>query len=441
MTTGNEVEKRSVRKLTVKNFSVIKDAELEFGKITVLIGPQASGKSLLCKLAYFFGREAIELAFQAILRESSFEDFTRFLLAVFATRFSDNTQLEPEMIAEFKSGLYSIRVTQLDFPNSEELKLKFSDEFEATYKELLDTFSQENLSIGLHRNDSQDAVRIRLNMLLSEGFIFDTYYIPAGRAFFTSAALGMSALRNPGIDPLISEFATTIAWNTNKISLSSEDAKVALWGILNKMVEIAQGHVEGSTDSPIFVTNDHRRIPFPLLSSGTQELLPLFNVLSRLASEREKQVVFIESQEKKALRYPMRNRKLVYLEEPEAHLFPQTQYELVQLFAWFSNEPSQDFSWVITTHSPYILTAFNNLIEAAQVSTAKPDLISKVDELIPERYWVKNKDFKAYAIEDGILKSIVAEDTGLVSANYLDQVSETIGAEFDELLRLGYVES
>jgi predicted ATP-dependent endonuclease of OLD family len=40
-----------MRKLTVKNFSVIKDAELEFRRITVLIGPQAEGKSLLCKLA------------------------------------------------------------------------------------------------------------------------------------------------------------------------------------------------------------------------------------------------------------------------------------------------------------------------------------------------------------------------------------------------------
>ena len=49
-----------MRKLTVKNFSVIKEAELEFGKITVLIGPQASGKSLLCKLAFFFGPEGPE---------------------------------------------------------------------------------------------------------------------------------------------------------------------------------------------------------------------------------------------------------------------------------------------------------------------------------------------------------------------------------------------
>ena len=63
-----------MRKLTVKNFSVIKDATLEFGKITVLIGPQASGKSLLCKLAYFFEQvvpERIQRAFMRKYKRSS----------------------------------------------------------------------------------------------------------------------------------------------------------------------------------------------------------------------------------------------------------------------------------------------------------------------------------------------------------------------------------
>ena len=51
--TDNGGKTMPVRTLTVKNFSVIKEAALEFGKITVLTGPQSSGKSLLCKLAYF----------------------------------------------------------------------------------------------------------------------------------------------------------------------------------------------------------------------------------------------------------------------------------------------------------------------------------------------------------------------------------------------------
>ena len=46
--TENGNQKRPVRTLEVENFSVIKRARLEFGRITILIGPQASGKSLLC---------------------------------------------------------------------------------------------------------------------------------------------------------------------------------------------------------------------------------------------------------------------------------------------------------------------------------------------------------------------------------------------------------
>src|ERR1035441_2927257 len=67
-----------MRKLTVKNFSVIKEAELEFGKITVLIGPQASGKSLLCKLAYFFQKTLFDLASQhavAVLDDRAWDHF------------------------------------------------------------------------------------------------------------------------------------------------------------------------------------------------------------------------------------------------------------------------------------------------------------------------------------------------------------------------------
>jgi predicted ATP-dependent endonuclease of OLD family len=65
----------AMRKLTVKNFSVIKEAELEFGKITVLIGPQASGKSLLCKLAYFLGPILSDFAATFVASDQPWEQF------------------------------------------------------------------------------------------------------------------------------------------------------------------------------------------------------------------------------------------------------------------------------------------------------------------------------------------------------------------------------
>ncbi len=94
-------------------------------------------------------------------------------------------------------------------------------------------------------------------------------------------------------------------------------------------------------------------------------------------------------------------------------------------------------SYAITTHSPYILTSFNNLIEAGQAARNNPELHDEVAKIVPEQYWIKEGNFKAYAIEDGKLKSILNE-SGFIEGNYLDQISETIGNEFDKLLRLEY---
>jgi hypothetical protein len=209
------------------------------------------------------------------------------------------------------------------------------------------------------------------------------------------------------------------------------------------MNSIAGGYIEGRNASARFRRDlDGRAIPLTFLSSGTQELLPLLNVLGQVATGQRDRIIFPRPNNLPVMpREIILSKGFIYLEEPEANVFPDTQYKLVRLFARLSHESILDFSWVITTHSPYILTAFNNLIEAGQVARAKPELKNEVAKLIPEQYWIKEGDFKAYAIEDGVLTSIVAEDTGLVSANYLDQVSETIGVEFDELLRLGYVEA
>ena len=40
--------------LSISNFAGIEKIDLEFKKLNVFIGPQASGKSITIKLAYFF---------------------------------------------------------------------------------------------------------------------------------------------------------------------------------------------------------------------------------------------------------------------------------------------------------------------------------------------------------------------------------------------------
>jgi hypothetical protein len=106
----------------------------------------------------------------------------------------------------------------------------------------------------------------------------------------------------------------------------------------------------------------------------------------------------------------------------------------VKLFSQLANDPILSFDWVIDTHSPYILSSFNNLIYAGQLGQ---DERFKKKIKIDERFWVEPGTFKAYSIHDGKLEPILS-DSGLINGEYLDSVSETISNEFDEMLRLDY---
>jgi hypothetical protein len=109
----------------------------------------------------------------------------------------------------------------------------------------------------------------------------------------------------------------------------------------------------------------------------------------------------------------------------------------VKYFAELANSAELHARITITTHSPYILTAFNNLIEAGQAARDNPKLHDEIAKIVPEQYWIRDGDFRAYSIHDGKLESILSE-SGFIDGNYLDQVSEVIGDEFDELIRLEY---
>lgn len=432
-----------MRKLTVKNFSVIKDAELEFGKITVLIGPQSSGKSLLCKLAYFLDYEISRAAVDAILAGQEWLQFSSTLGKRFSEWFpSEGWGLERSLIT-FVSGQYIIEVAcYREDAAASRVNITVCPEFSDLFARLAKSQSELNGGVSPARRDPE-LVWKSLRFLQDKTYVQLSRFIPSGRAFFTNANLGYASLSGPGIDPIIRNFALQIEWNSTRglegLATSGRNVTEQMSIEMNRIVG---GHViSASGGSPLFKSDDDRYLPLHLLSSGTQELLPLVNVLRRMAYEQESiEVMAYATYEPPRKDAAVRTRSLIYLEEPEAHVFPKTQYDLIKVFAWLANDPLLDFSWAITTHSPYTLSSFNNLLEAWQVAAAKPEAKDEVAKLIDERYWIKPSDFRAYCIHDGKLESIVDEETGLVSANYLDSVSETIGGEFDELLRLGYVE-
>jgi len=425
-----------MRKLTVKNFSVIKEAELEFGKITVLIGPQSSGKSLLCKLAYFFGGEIIEIAVESLLNRSSWEEFLEAADREFSSRFVLGGTIRMSTKVEYSSQSYKAALKYIGDPLAPQQTLKFSGYFEDLYKSIYGNPAKQATFGTTSRNELRQDLWVELSLAADPKRTEENVYIPSGRSLFTDEGRAVSALQNPNLDSITRKFYGRIAWDT-KWKVGMLTGRGAAGKIEKEMERAARGVVIVADGKPTFVFFDGRILPFGFLSSGTQELLPMFNVLSYMAFQQEHIYARTLSAKISPLADISEHSPVLYLEEPEAHVFPETQYELVKLFARLSEDPVLSFRWVITTHSPYLLSSFNNLIEAGQVVRDHPDLRDDVAKIVPEQYWIKDGDFKAYSIHDGKLESILNE-SGFVEGNYLDQVSDVIEKEFDQLLRLEY---
>jgi hypothetical protein len=176
---------------------------------------------------------------------------------------------------------------------------------------------------------------------------------------------------------------------------------------------------------------DGRALPFQLLSSGTLELLPLLNPLASLVFNISSNPLNVWSKSSPGF-------GPIFVEEPELSIFPKSQYLLMRLFAWLSSESRLDLPFAITTHSPYILTAFGNLLKAGKVGALSAEHRSSVEKTVPEKYWIKNSGFAAYKIENQVLTSIFDKKTGQIDGDYLDDVSSDIAEEFGQLLEIQY---
>lgn len=125
------------------------------------------------------------------------------------------------------------------------------------------------------------------------------------------------------------------------------------------------------------------------------------------------------------------------IEEPEAHLFPIAQGKVVSLIAAAYNEDFAGGDFVITTHSPYILTAFNNLIQANNTVLSFGDgNPSEVFEVIPGDQHIRYEDVSAYIVNQGSVTSILDDEYRLIQADAIDEVSEHFSATFEKLIEI-----
>jgi ABC-type multidrug transport system ATPase subunit len=124
-----------------------------------------------------------------------------------------------------------------------------------------------------------------------------------------------------------------------------------------------------------------------------------------------------------------------YLEEPETHLFPESQVKVAELVVQVLNKTKRS-QILMTTHSPYVAASLNNLLYAGQLATAHTDRKEQIDAIIPKSKWLKQDEFSAYRFEDGTALNAIDCETGMLQAEVIDQASDQVGRAFERLIEL-----
>lgn len=124
------------------------------------------------------------------------------------------------------------------------------------------------------------------------------------------------------------------------------------------------------------------------------------------------------------------------IEEPEAHLFPIAQKDVVELISLMVNTTNSKV--ILTTHSPYILTSLNILLYSGRIENQ----VSKSGKaVISKNMRISYQDFEAYKIcgkdsRANELISLMDEESHLIDTEYIDEVSNITNRELDHLISM-----
>ena len=406
--------------LVVKNFGPIKDATVDFKRVTVFIGPTGGGKSTLAKLAtilknkhFLSGESAFRLSFfknHTIDRYFQNKTFIGIINegASIALdnklNFSTPTIVTNDLNQSFDKQFQGLELDSEDFKLIIESLSSVVNNNSDSYKPLvlLDALSK------LSRNNKKAHSKLEkiLVGLGKENVYSEPKYLPAERIFISAIEYSWAGLMRDDISlpKSVLEFANifSIARRVIKeLEIPFLDAKYV--------------HLDGLDYIKIPALDELIRIRE--VASGIQAVTPMLVLLEHLSRNTEQAQSFI-------------------IEEPELNLYPTAQQGLLNWLVEKCTKGENDLT--LTTHSPYILSHLNLLLYAHHVGTKDEEKRQKVAAIIPEQYWLNPDEFAAYYVNGpegaGGVRSLLDPETKLISQNELDAVSGVQADEFDQLL-------
>jgi len=410
--------------IVVKNFLAIKNCDIKISQFTIVIGPQASGKSLLAKLGYFANWASSKL-FASCYLGKTVHEIRATLLSEFFSLFPKYTIKGSDYYIELPTDYGTITID-----GSMRYKLYFSEAIKKSIVELKKILNNGQIFDEFIKNRSdrekndEDTNRFILHYFkssLSDSPITHTFYphndkaiyIPATRSLISILEKNVFSIYNKiNTDPVLEDFGRQYELLKSlylTISTKSHSSKQ----VIRMATSILQGNYSREGEKE-FLVNDGKKNELIHTSSGQQSVLPLIISLLR--------PFLLKSST--PFNY--------YIEEPEAHIFPDAQYEMIKLISEINGSHKSAGQYFITTHSPYILSSINNLIIAGSLSNS-PETQNEAKQILGISSFIDPSRVSAYKIVNGDFIDIFDYDVNLINADSIDQVSDKIYADFEKL--------
>lgn len=410
-----------MEKITINEFGPIKQAEIEVKDICVLIGHTSSGKSTIAKLLAIFN----SMEFYCIGPGDDLSQFVALLRTYnIDFKFGDETSIryskEPYHWTINKAGV------QTDYPYSDiinhwrqnpypfskqtpslkELLLSIIEKHDESAKSKLEDVVKkiEQASEGTYIPQTPYFYKLVIDHIYNGK---PTVYIPAERILMSILSQAIYSLYDKDIN-----LPASLKKFANLYSLAKMERERYVIDFLNILVLF-----DNKKGNDGFILGSGDEVDLAQASSGLQSLIPMLSVFD----------------------YMLKDNKLFIIEEPELNLYTKVQKDLVEYLV--RQAKLNHTKLFITTHSPYVMTALQNLLQAGNIAKESEEKAAEVEKLIPSEKWIDYDNFTCLFMNaDGTSRNILDSEYHTIGINEMDNVSEELSDIYDSLLDIKYHE-
>ncbi|MBR6267439.1 MAG: AAA family ATPase [Selenomonadaceae bacterium] len=412
-----------IPQLHIYHLGPIENCDITMNRMIVLDGPQAAGKSTIAKAIFFFRtvKEEIYKSFIEGLADPVPWLNARWYLLKKLNRILGNYM-------SVKRGTY----LSYEYAPNVKIEIRLAEGVHSliTFSPLIIEALEKYRDID-YKTENMSIVRRELQELFADKS--EIVYLPAGRSFtsllnhqLNYILMIMKDKQKDTLDYCMQDYIEQVMKIRPQFveqQLSDEVAKIDsahfefmrfVREYIGRILKGRYVNINGEEGIKLFDSDSDKPIPLDFASSGQQEVLWILNLIYYYLREKHPTMFIIE--------------------EPEAHLYPDSQKEIAEYIALALHGKNE---CVVTTHSPYILGAMNNLLDIKRIADKGVDVAHLLEEngLIGSQL-LNHKDFAAYFVDNGTITDAMDEETGLIRNEMIDGASDTINRLADEIFAM-----